>query len=594
MLINIPIALFGSVLLFANVARASTEAWESDWQVAEGFSLDIDTMGYEFPTAIAFVPNPGGGPEDPLYFVTELRGTLKVVTNDRTVHIFAQDFFTLAVPEELPGLKGENGMAGLCLEPEHGYVFVTFAYQDENNVLRNNIVRFETTPGIFSTRPRAKMYFTEIFASHPSAQSHQIGPVVVRDGYLYVSVGDARIAMASRDIHSPVGKILRMTLDGKPVTDNPFYQSDDLKEPANFVWAYGLRNPFSLAFAELRLFAADNGPGVDRLIEVERGRDYLYDGSNWSVGTNAKVVFAPAVSPVQMAYLPADASVFPPPYRSSFYIAFSGFVGQRPGPGWRGEKSVVVVEYDPSANKVVRPPQPFLQYVGRGRQMPVGLAFGRDGLYVVPLFPMCDGESGILRIQYDPEHEHALVIGQDPITLMSANGCFGCHSLDPHEVMPAASLDRESLLSRLTVRLNSAAYLKSLDAVDLLDVEPFESYRQARLDVREASDMERIRTWAKYQLLEPKFDDPGSQMGNLGLSEEEAILITDYLLSRDSPISIAHSAKFLVMRLLPQIRYRHLGLFFVGGLAAGLVGAWAVPRLLKVLRATPAHHAAKS
>ncbi|MCI0481371.1 MAG: hypothetical protein L0213_07270, partial [Candidatus Dadabacteria bacterium] len=55
--------------------------------------MAIDTEGYSFPTSIAFVPEPGSGPRDPLYFVTELRGRVKVVTNDRSVHTFAEDIF---------------------------------------------------------------------------------------------------------------------------------------------------------------------------------------------------------------------------------------------------------------------------------------------------------------------------------------------------------------------------------------------------------------------------------------------------------------------------------------------------------------------
>ena len=44
------------------------------------------------PTAIAVVPNLGSGPKDPLYFVAELRGRIRVVTNDRSVHTFAEGF----------------------------------------------------------------------------------------------------------------------------------------------------------------------------------------------------------------------------------------------------------------------------------------------------------------------------------------------------------------------------------------------------------------------------------------------------------------------------------------------------------------------
>jgi hypothetical protein len=103
--------------------------WRSDWSLKENFDISIDTEGYRFPTAIAFVPNPGNGPKDPLYFVTELRGKVKVVTNDRTVYTFAEDFFTFKPLEELPSQSGESGLAGICLDPENGYLFVTFVYK---------------------------------------------------------------------------------------------------------------------------------------------------------------------------------------------------------------------------------------------------------------------------------------------------------------------------------------------------------------------------------------------------------------------------------------------------------------------------------
>ena len=84
--------------------------WRADWKVEEGFSIDIDTQGYELPTAIAFVPSPGHGPQDPLYFVTELLGTLKLVTNNRTVYTFAEGFLRSDPPFDSQATIA--GMAG--------------------------------------------------------------------------------------------------------------------------------------------------------------------------------------------------------------------------------------------------------------------------------------------------------------------------------------------------------------------------------------------------------------------------------------------------------------------------------------------------
>jgi hypothetical protein len=164
-----------AAIIFGEPGIAGAD-WRNEWQVADGFSLTIDTEGYDFPTTIAFVPNPGSDPKSPLYFVTEIRGKVKVVTNDRSIYTFA-DLAANQPQEELPALSGETGMAGLVLEPEKGYVFVSFAYPDAGNLLRNNIVRFETKPGVFGLQPDSSTSFTEIFAAHPSHLSHQIGRV---------------------------------------------------------------------------------------------------------------------------------------------------------------------------------------------------------------------------------------------------------------------------------------------------------------------------------------------------------------------------------------------------------------------------------
>src|SRR3990167_8734674 len=147
--------------------------WRNDWGLREDFDIAIDTEGYHFPVSIAFVPEPGSGPKDPLYFVTELRGRVKVVTNDRSVYTFAEDFINFTPPKELPNASGENGLTGICLDPENGYVFVTFVYQDENNILRNNIARFDSTPVTFSQKPLSMTTFTDVLSREGSSPSHQ-------------------------------------------------------------------------------------------------------------------------------------------------------------------------------------------------------------------------------------------------------------------------------------------------------------------------------------------------------------------------------------------------------------------------------------
>jgi len=538
--------------------------WKSDWVLEDFFSISIDTSGYQFPTSIAFVPNPGNGPKDPLYFVTELRGKVKVVTNDRSVYTFAEDFFKITPLKELPSFEGELGLAGICLDPENGYVFVTFAYQDSDNILRNNIMRFEAEPRTFSIKPKSRIAFTDIFAGEESSSSHQIGPCQVYNNLLYVSVGDGRKTENSQIPDSTLGKVLRMTLDGKPVKSNPFYIDDDVKKPRNYVWAYGLRNPFGLRIVEGRVFVADNGMGVDRFLEIHEGDNYLWDGTDWSIGTSADVLFAPSVCPVQLDYYPENVDIFPDKFRGKFYLALAG-EPESIGPGVRGDKSIIMLDFGFKQNKMLSVPKHFLKYRGNGLQIVTGLGIGPDGLYFTPLFPNAQGLSAVLKVQYDKGNSHPYKMSNetDGTLLLGKRGCLGCHTLYGQglgKVDP--NLNRDSLVKRLNKRLNSAEYIQSLTELDGLDIEPYESYKDARKAVLQGKGDERIRTWIKFHLIEPKFDNPSSQMPNLGITESEAIILTDLLMKKPSASEYYLS---LFQYYIPQLKYRYLVYSFLAG-----------------------------
>jgi glucose/arabinose dehydrogenase len=88
------------------------------------------------------------------------------------------------------------------------------------------------------------------------------------DGMLYVSVGDGASfnlmdprAQSVQDVDSLSGKILRIDpITGKGLADNPFADPGDLDANASKVWMLGLRNPFTMTFADDgRLFMSETG-----------------------------------------------------------------------------------------------------------------------------------------------------------------------------------------------------------------------------------------------------------------------------------------------------------------------------------------------
>ena len=72
-----------------------------------------------------------------------------------------------------------------------------------------------------------------------------------------------------------------MTLDGQPAPGNPFHRAEDLGQAANYVWAYGFRNPWRMSFDQVSgaLWLADVGWELWELVfRVQRGGNY-----GWSI-----------------------------------------------------------------------------------------------------------------------------------------------------------------------------------------------------------------------------------------------------------------------------------------------------------------------
>ena len=557
-----------SNLAFPNYMQADEELnWKKNWAVNDGYEISIDSKGYQLPSAIAFVPNPGNDPMDPLYFVLELKGTVKIVTNNRSVYTFAKDFFKLG-PVAAFGVADslELGLAGICLSPENGYVFVTFVYQDSRGILRNNIVRFQSTPAIFSILPESHIEFREIFSSEASSPSHQIGSCQVYKNLLYVSVGDGRQPNKSQLIDSTLGKILRMTLDGEPVEQNPFYKDKDKNNHANYTWAYGLRNPFGLKIVQDRVLVGDSGPGVDRILVVNEGENYLWDGSDKSMGTNAISVLSPGKGLSRIDYSANLNTGFP----KGFYVNVSGSADWN-SPDKEFPTQILYLNYDIEQNKLQNTPNAFLRYRGNANQVLAGLDFGQDGLYFAPLLPDDSDMSAIFKITPNKDSRYPYNIDEDRNvqTLMVEKGCKGCHRLEKGIKSPISpNLYPPLLISRLEERLNSENYAEYVSKMDLLEEPLFVSHKSNRHDILKSEGIERVRLWIKNRLLEPKFDNPHATMPNLGLSEEEANLIADFFVSNASQSE--HPIVSAVKNIMPSpAGRRHLVLFFAGGFVVG-------------------------
>lgn len=125
--------------------------------------------------------------------------------------------------------------------------------------------------------------FQVIWRSGSSGPGGQFGAVIAfaPDGKsLFLTSGERQRFSPAQDPNQGLGKILRLTLDGKAWPGNPHYRAGGV--PAQ-TWTTGHRNPYGLAFApDGRLWEIEMGPkGGDELNLIEPGGNY-----GWPIVSN--------------------------------------------------------------------------------------------------------------------------------------------------------------------------------------------------------------------------------------------------------------------------------------------------------------------
>jgi glucose/arabinose dehydrogenase len=162
--------------------------------------------------------------------------------------------------------------------------------------------------------------FEVIWRQMPKGKGGQAGGQIAfaPDGQsLFMSVGDRQRMTPAQDPNQAVGKILHLTLDGKPAADNPNFgktgaASISLIDPpidtevaktAKVVstytfpgpnqtpaetWVSGLRAPYGLAFSPAgELWEVEHGPrGGDELNLIEKGKNYGWPVVSYGMNYN--------------------------------------------------------------------------------------------------------------------------------------------------------------------------------------------------------------------------------------------------------------------------------------------------------------------
>jgi glucose/arabinose dehydrogenase len=374
------------------------------WLVRPGYVVEPVQTGLRLPVNIAFVPNPGPNAADPLYYVNELYGSIRVVRRDGTMQTFATDLLDYNPQGPISG-SGEQGLTGLAVERDSSNPAIYHLYV---GVLWNN----GSPPGAPNHYPKVERITsaaggltmaskTVLLNMQPETQgqSHIISNITIGpDNKLYVHMGDGFNSATALNLEQFRGKVLRMNKDGAPVATgdpagaNPFYSAANGITARDYVYTYGHRNPFGGAWrpADGKHWVVENGNSLDRMVDLTAGTSYGWAGNDSALSQFSKFVWNPSTAPVNIDFVDAarfGGSGFPASTYNHAFVSLSGST-YASGPQQRSKGIVEFTDLNTlgTDGKLVQQPTFFVKYNGTGRASVAGLAAGPDGLYFTDLY----------------------------------------------------------------------------------------------------------------------------------------------------------------------------------------------------------------
>jgi glucose/arabinose dehydrogenase len=224
---------------------------------------------------------------DGRFLITEKSGFMNIVSADGKLVTKVEGFPTVDA-------KAQGGLLDVALDPDfknNKIIYWTFSepvtggnhtsvgkgtLSDDEKTIENPQVIFRATPTY-----DGKLHYGSRL-------------VFDKDGTLFVSTGersDIETRPLAQSTTAYLGKVLKITKEGKPAPDNPFIGSSKYKPE---IYSYGHRNPQGLALDEKgQLWEAEMGPkGGDEVNLIQPGKNYGWGDVTYGIEYSGKKVGA--------------------------------------------------------------------------------------------------------------------------------------------------------------------------------------------------------------------------------------------------------------------------------------------------------------
>ncbi len=218
-----------------------------------------DVAGIDEPWAMTFLP-------DGSLLITRRSGQL--VHRDRTGAMRE----VRGVPAVV--VAGQGGLGDVVLAPSYatdGAIYLTWVEAGQGGT-GAALARATLDPSIPALTSLDIIWRQSPKVSGSGHFAHRIA-VAPDQQHLFLTSGDRQKLDPAQDLTGDLGKVLRLTLDGKPAHGNPFADRGGV---AAEIWSYGHRNPLGLAFDNAgNLWANEMGPqGGDEVNLIIAGKNY--------------------------------------------------------------------------------------------------------------------------------------------------------------------------------------------------------------------------------------------------------------------------------------------------------------------------------
>ena len=243
------------------------------------YETKVLTSSLRAPWGIAPLP-------DGRFIITERGGTIRLVSASGNVGDPVN-----GVPKV--NSDGQGGLLGICIDPafsKNRMVYWAFSEKLADGNLTT------VAKARLSSDEKSLENVTVIYRATPAYNGalHYGGRVVFsKDGYLFVTTGERSDLVTrpqAQDINSGLGKVIRITKDGKPAPGNPFIGKANARPE---LYSYGHRNVQGIAIHPVtgEVWESEFGPrGGDEINRIIAGNNYGWPTITYGIEYSGKKI----------------------------------------------------------------------------------------------------------------------------------------------------------------------------------------------------------------------------------------------------------------------------------------------------------------